>query len=101
MSDDASPPRKRKVDIQIRVDDDVACGVYANMAMVNHTDSEFTIDFIYLQPQAPLAKVRSRVITSPGHVRRLIEALQGALRKYEASHGVVRAGPEPPKGEFH
>ena len=58
MSEKPSGPRKMQ--IQIKLDEDIASGVYANMAMVNHTDAEFTIDFIHLQPQAPVAKVRIR-----------------------------------------
>ncbi len=92
--------QKRQVQIQIRVDDDVAQGVYANMAMVNHSDAEFTIDFVYIQPQAPQAKVRSRVITSPRHLKRLVTALQENLARYEAKYGAVDMGMAPPEGEF-
>ena len=92
--------QKRGVQIQIRVDDDVAQGVYANMAMVNHSDAEFTIDFVYIQPQAPQAKVRSRVITSPRHLKRLVTALQENLARYEAKHGAVDMGVPPPEGQF-
>ena len=91
---------KRKMQIQIRVDEDVAQGVYANMAMVNHSDAEFTIDFVYIQPQAPQAKVRSRVITSPRHLKRLVTALQENLARYEAKYGSVDMGVAPPQGEF-
>ncbi len=92
--------QKRKVQVQLRVDDDVAQGIYANMAMVNHTDAEFTIDFVYIQPQAPQAKVRSRIITSPKHLKRLVSALQDNLSRYEAKYGPVDMGMAPPPGEF-
>ena len=91
---------QKQVQIQIRVDEETAQGVYANMAMVNHSDAEFTIDFVYIQPQAPQAKVRSRVITSPRHLKRLVAALQENLSKYEAKYGVVDMGVPPPEGEF-
>lgn len=96
----AQKEKKRGVQIQVRIDDDVAQGVYTNMAMVNHSDAEFTIDFVYIQPQAPQAKVRSRIITSPKNLKRLVNALQENLAKYEAKHGAVDMGVPPPVGEF-
>ena len=98
MSDDKKNPKG--VQLQIKVDDDVAQGIYANMAMVHHTDAEFTLDFVYVQPQAPQAKVRSRVVTSPRHLKRLIGALQDNLAKYEAKFGTVDMSSPPPEGEF-
>ena len=99
MSEDSGKPKKRKIEIQIKLDEAIASGVYVNMAMVNHTDSEFTIDLIHLQPQAPVATVRSRVITTPRHVRRLIKVLEDSLEKYERVHGHVEMPPAHP-GEF-
>lgn len=84
---------KKNADIQVEIhlDEETAQGVYVNLAMINHSDSEFTIDFIFVQPQAPKAKVRSRVITSPRHLKRLIAALQENLQSYENVHGPVPA----------
>jgi hypothetical protein len=59
------------------------------MALVNHTETEFTIDFIYVQPQQPKAKVRSRVITNPKHMKRLLVAMQDNLAKFEAKFGAI------------
>lgn len=98
MSDEKKNPKSRQ--IQIQVDEDVAQGVYSNFALVSHTDAEFTLDFAFLQPQAPRAKVRSRVITSPKHLKRFILALQENLAKYEALHGAVEASTPLPPGEF-
>jgi len=75
--------------IEIHLDEETAQGVYANLVVVNHTDAEFTIDFIFVQPQGPKAKVRSRVITSPAHLKRVIAALQENLQNYERVHGPV------------
>ncbi len=83
---------KKEMKLEIQVDEDVAQGVYSNLAVVNHSDAEFTLDFIFVQPQAPRAKVRSRVITSPKHVKRLLLALQDNLKKYEQKFGVVDIG---------
>lgn len=81
--------------LQIQIDEAVAQGLYANMALVNHSDAEFTLDFIYVQPQQPKATVRSRIITSPRHMKRLIAAMVDNLQKYEARFGVVESGGGP------
>jgi len=73
--------------LEIQVDDGTAQGVYVNLAVVNHTETEFTLDFIYVQPQGNRAKVRSRIITSPAHVRNLIRVLQNNLEAYEEKFG--------------
>lgn len=86
MSDAAKPP---EVQLQIQLDDDVASGRYVNMALVNHTETEFTMDFIYVQPQQPRAKVASRIITNPKHMKRLWLAIQDNLAKYEAKFGPI------------
>jgi hypothetical protein len=85
----ADAPKPQEVQLQIQLDDDVANGQYVNMALVNHTETEFTLDFIYVQPQQPKAKVRSRIITSPKHMKRLILAMQDNLAKYEAKFGTI------------
>ncbi len=86
MSDAGKPP---EVQLQIQLDDDVASGKYVNMALVNHTETEFTMDFIYVQPQQPRAKVASRIITNPKHMKRLWLAIQDNLAKYEAKFGPI------------
>lgn len=92
------PPQ---VQIQIELDPETAQGAYVNMAMVNHTEGEFTLDFIYVQPQAPKAKVRARIISSPKHTKRLLLALQDSVRQFEAKHGVIDASTQnPPTGQI-
>src|SRR3954447_4992476 len=87
----ANPKPTPEVQLQIQLDDDVANGRYANMALVNHTETEFTLDFIYVQPQQPKAKVLSRIITSPKHMKRLLAAMQENVAKYEARFGSIEA----------
>lgn len=89
MSDHKSNPPPPPVQIQIELDPETAQGFYANMAMVNHTEGEFTLDFIYVQPQQPRAKVLSRIITNPKHMKRLLMAIQENLAKYEQKFGPV------------
>ena len=83
--------------LQIQLDDDVANGQYVNMALVNHSDTEFTLDFIYVQPQQPKARVRSRIITNPKHMKRLVAAMQDNIQRYEAKFGPI-AVPEEDGG---
>jgi hypothetical protein len=89
-------PEKKEINVQIQLDDDVAHGVYVNFAVVNHSENEFTLDFIYLQPQQPRGKVRSRIISSPNHTKRLMMAIQDNVRKYEEKFGEIKLGQEPP-----
>ncbi len=94
MANETRDPKH--VQIQIQLDDDVAQGMYVNLALVNHTETEFTIDLMYLQPQQPKAKVRSRIISSPKHTKRLMMALQENLRRYEERFGTIDlSGPNP------
>ena len=82
----------KKPEIQIEIDDLTAQGAYSNLAMITHSDSEFMLDFIFIQPQAPRAKVRSRIITSPAHAKRLLAAMQENIAKYESKFGEIKAG---------
>lgn len=93
MSEQKKPGRQ----LQIQIDDDTAQGAYVNMATVTHTPSEFLLDFIFVQPQQPRAKVRARVITSPQHAKRLLNALQENIRNYERRFGAIElAGDDEP-----
>ena len=99
-----SEKKKQEVKIEIQLDEETAQGVYANLAMVNHSDAEFTLDFIFVQPQAPRAKVRSRVITSPIHAKRFLLALQDNVAKYEEQFGTIELNhmvPEPEVEGYH
>ena len=76
--------------------------MYINLAMVRHTESEFTIDGMYLQPHQPVATLRARLISSPKHTKRLMLALQENLRRYEERYGPVDvSGPNPADELLH
>ena len=85
----ADAAKTKEAQLQIQIDDDVANGTYVNMALVNHTETEFTLDLIYVQPQPPKARVRSRIITSPKHMKRLLLAMQDNVAKYEGKYGAI------------
>jgi hypothetical protein len=96
MTERTSPPvPPQPVQVQIELDPVTANGVFVNLAMVNHTDTEFTLDLMYLQPQAPKAVVRARAILTPRHLKRLLLALQENLERYEARFGAVDLGDAP------
>ena len=81
--------KQKDVKLEIQLDEDVAQGAYVNLAVVNHNESEFVVDFIFVQPQAPRAKVRSRVILSPQHAKRFAAALKENVGRYEQSFGEI------------
>ncbi len=92
----ADAPNPQNMQMQIQLDDEVAQGVYANMAMVNHTETEFTLDMLYVQPQQPRAKVRARIITSPKHMKRLLLVIQDQVQRYEQRFGPIEILKFPP-----
>ena len=93
MGNDKTAQKEVKVEIQI--DDDIAQGIYTNLAAINHSDNEFIFDFIFLQPQSPKAKVRSRLILSPKHAKRFLNALQENIRRYEDKFGKIEESNGP------
>lgn len=81
--------KPKEIHLQVELDPITAQGVYTNLAMVNHTETEFTVDFLFIQPQQPRATVRARIISSPKHTKRLIEALRDNVAKYEKRFGTI------------
>jgi hypothetical protein len=94
MADKPIPP-PHTIQIQVEIDPVTANGVFVNSALVNHTETEFTLDLVYIQPQSPKATVRSRVITTPKHMKRLLHAIQDNIGKYEARFGAIELGDAP------
>ncbi len=92
--DEQHPPQNQ---INIELTEEVAEGVYANLAMIAHSNSEFVIDFIRLMPGVPKAKVKSRVVITPEHAKRLLAALSENISKYEAVHGPIKQTDGAPK----
>jgi hypothetical protein len=84
-------------EIQIKIDDDEMKGRYSNLLRVTHTREEFFLDFINVVP--PQGIVTARIVTSPGHLKRILGALAQNLRRYEELHGVIVEAPPPAEGE--
>lgn len=75
--------------INIELPEEISEGVYSNLAIISHSNSEFILDFIRLVPNVPKAKVKSRVILTPQHAKRLMKALMDNVKRYEAQHGNI------------
>jgi hypothetical protein len=86
----AEPPQ-----IQIDLDETTAQGAYSNLVLINHSDNEFVFDFAFMQPNAPRARVRARILSSPRHTKRLLRALELNVRRYEERFGVIEEGEGP------
>ena len=76
--------------INIELSEEVAEGIYSNLAVISHSHSEFIVDFVKLMPGSPKAKVKSRIILTPEHAKRLQKALQENITKFEKMHGPIK-----------
>ena len=86
---------KKEKEIKVRFPEKIMGGAYANHMIVLHTKEEFIMDFIMASP--PAGSVTARVITSPGHMKRIINALDDNVKKYEEKFGKIKEA-QPPKG---
>lgn len=81
---------KNQNQINIELSDEMAEGVYSNLAVITHSNTEFVVDFIKMMPGVPKAKVKSRIILTPQHAKRLYRALKDNIAKYESVHGPIK-----------
>lgn len=93
MSDNKQPQQGQ---INIELDESIAEGIYSNLAIINHSASEFVIDYVCIMPGTPKAKVKSRIVLTPQHAKRLVKALAENVNRYEAAHGEIRDVEQPP-----
>ena len=82
--------------LNVKIDDDELKGRYSNLLRITHTREEFILDFINVVP--PQAAVVSRIATSPGHLKRIIQALGENMEKYEKAYGEIHRAAEPTGG---
>lgn len=87
---------KKQAQINIELDEKVAEGTYSNLAIINHSISEFVLDFINIMPGVPKNKVKSRIILTPQHAKRLAKALKDNISKFEKVHGEIKDYEQPP-----
>ncbi len=88
--------KKKQTQLNIELPEEVAEGVYSNLAIISHSHTEFVLDFIRIMPNVPKAKVKSRVILTPPHAKRLMRALVDNVKKFEAQVGTINEPEQPP-----
>ena len=76
--------------LEIQLNEEMAQGTYSNLSIINHTRSEFVLDLIYLQPNAPKGKVVSRVIMTPENTKNFLGAIQDNIHKFEQKYGPIK-----------
>lgn len=104
MADDLGKdggPEASGQSIAIQADQAIATGVYSNLMMISHRREEFVLDFLFVQPQRgptgeSLASLRARVVSSPGHTKRILRALEENIRRYEAAFGTIEEATDLP-----
>lgn len=94
MADDNSNqyqqnPQQQDGGLNIELPEDVAEGIYSNLAIITHSNSEFILDFIKVLPGVPKARVKSRIVLTPQHAKRLLNALQDNVEKFEKNNGKI------------
>lgn len=89
-----------KKELQIELTPEVAEGIYANLAVISHSSSEFVADFIRILPGMPKAHVKARIVLTPEHAKRLLYALEDNIVKYEKQFGKINTGENPPATPF-
>ena len=87
-------PNKQQLNISI--DEQTAEGFYSNLAIINHSASEFIVDYVTVMPGAPKARVKSRIILTPEHAKRFHKALGENIQRFEKAHGEVQTNEPPP-----
>ena len=94
MADNQKKPKQGQINIELY--EKVAQGIYSNLAIINHSVSEFVVDFVSIMPGVPKSKVKSRIILTPQHAKRLLKALNENVKKFENSHGEIKDYDQPP-----
>lgn len=85
-----SDSKKKDNNISIELDEKISEGIFSNLAFINHSSSEFIVDFIQMLPGMPKGKVKSRIILSPEHTKKLLRALNDNVVKYEKKFGDIK-----------
>ena len=91
-----SNPKQQQEQINIELDETIAEGIYSNLAIINHSSSEFVLDFVSIIPGIPKAKVKSRIVLTPQHAKRLLRAIGENIHRFEAAHGEIKETEQAP-----
>ncbi|MEX0635445.1 MAG: DUF3467 domain-containing protein [Ferruginibacter sp.] len=76
--------------LNIEISEEMAEGTYANLAIITHSHAEFVLDFVNVMPGAPKSKVKSRIILTPFHAKRLMKAIVENVQKFETTNGTIQ-----------
>jgi len=87
---DMDPNKANQNKLNIELTDEIGEGIYSNLAIITHSRSEFVVDFIKMLPGIPKAKVKSRIILTPQHAKRLVKALIDNIKKFESLNGEIK-----------
>lgn len=87
--------KQQQKQINIELDEKTAEGTYSNLAIINHSVSEFVVDFISMMPGAPKAKVKSRIVLTPQHAKKFLKALSDNVNRFEKAHGIIKDYEQP------
>lgn len=98
----AEQRRRTPQELEIQTDPKSSVGVYSNLMMISHRREEFVLDFLFAQPQRgkqarTVASLRSRVVTTPEHMKRILQAVQENIRRYEAKYGPIQEATDLPQ----
>ena len=91
-----SNPKQQQEQINIELHETIAEGIYSNLAIINHSSSEFVLDFVSIMPGIPKAKVKSRIVLTPQHAKRLLKAIGENIHRFEAAHGEIKETEQAP-----
>jgi len=86
----AEKEQPQQPQLNIEISEEVAEGTYANLAIITHSHTEFVVDFVNVMPGTPKSKVKCRIILTPHHAKRLMNALTENITRYESLHGAIR-----------
>ncbi len=93
MAEDHMEPKEGQINVELS--EEVAEGIYSNLAIINHSASEFVLDFIKMMPGVPKAKVKSRIVLTPQHAKRFLRALNDNVARFEQQHGEIKDTEQP------
>lgn len=94
---ESKSPKSQQVQIKIQADEETKSGAYCNTTFVRFTHEEFVADFMYILAQPPYGKLHSRVVMSPGHIKRFAKMLNQNIAHFEKQFGPIKEAPAPPQ----
>ncbi|MCT8338429.1 DUF3467 domain-containing protein [Luteirhabdus pelagi] len=92
---DEKKKNQKQGQLNIEIDENVAQGIYSNLAIINHSQTEFVLDFVSIMPGVPKNKVKSRIVLTPQHAKRLMRALGDNIQRFEKAHGKIKEQEQP------